>query len=477
MIEILLGAPIIFAIVSLVAHSKVINRLALLGVAVLYVAGIILVWTGTMRNAFVPTLSIYFCFDALGFYFFVVMAVVFAASAVYSLYYFKEHSLSVEGEARYVAEMLIFLVAMTGVLLSTHLALLWVFVEATTLTSALLIYFEKRKSSLEAAWKYVFICSVGIALAFVGITLLSIGSRNVGSFFFADLLQRASDINPFWLKMAFAFIFVGFGTKVGVAPIHAWLPDAHSEAPSPVSALLSGTLLNSALLGLLRVQGIFINAHLAAFSNFLFLITGLLSLMVSATFMVRVKNYKRMLAYSSIENMGILFIALAMGQYGFFALMLHLLAHSFAKASLFLTSGNILAFYKSKKIEDVSGLLETSPLTGWLWLVSMLALIGFPPFPVFFSKFLLVRALWLNGMPWLAAVFFLLLLVVAYGMSAQGMLMAFGGKKETADVRNTRLGITGSISQIGLLFILAIVGVAMPQSVYDMIMAAVGFFQ
>ncbi len=149
-------------------------------------------------------------------------------------------------------------------------------------------------------------------------------------------------INPFWLKVSFAFIFVGFGTKIGIAPIHAWLPDAHSEAPSPVSALLSGTLLNSAFLGLLRIQEIFIRSNQQDFSNFFFILTGFLSLLVSSVFMLRIKNYKRMLAYSSIENMGY-YLGIGLGTAGIFAALLHTLAHSLSKASLFLTSGNILS--------------------------------------------------------------------------------------------------------------------------------------
>lgn len=474
MISIVLFVPVIFGLLSLFAANKIVNRFALLGSSILYIV------VALMRCLYIEWywlpgwLLTYFQFDSIGLFFFSVMTIVLGSVSVYSLFYFKEHNLSAKQESIFILEILLFVAAMTGVILATHLALLWVFVEATTLTSAMLIYFEKKKSSLEAAWKYVFICSVGIALAFVGIIILSIGSRNIDSLFFSDLYKHASEINPLWLKIAFAFIFIGLGTKIGVAPIHAWLPDAHSEAPSPVSALLSGTLLNSALLGLLRVHEIFIRAHLENFSNFLFLLTGFLSLMISAVFMLRLVNYKRMLAYSSIENMGILFIGISLGKYGIFAAMLHTLAHSFSKASLFLTSGNILYLFKSKKIEDVSGLLKKDSRTGWLWIVSMLAIIGTPPFPVFLSKFLLIKAFWYNGVTWLAIPFFLFMVIIAYGMGGAVFRMSFGEITEGRD-NFLKPTFTAYIPQFILLFILLIIGISMPAQLLSLLNNAAGF--
>ncbi len=475
MISIVLFLPILFGLISLIVKNRMVNRIALVGTATVYILITVAQWLNIQWYILPNWLISYFQFDSIGIFFFSVMTIVFASVSVYSLFYFKAHNLNANQESIYTIEILLFVTAMTGVILSTHLALLWVFVEATTLTSAILIYFEKKKSSLEAAWKYVFICSIGIALAFVGIILLSIGSRSINSLYFNDLYNRATEINPFWLKVSFAFIFVGLGTKIGIAPIHAWLPDAHSEAPSPVSALLSGTLLNSALLGLIRVQEILIRAHLESFSNFLFLLTGFLSIMVSAVFMLRLKNYKRMLAYSSIENMGIIFIGISLGKFGVFAVMLHILAHSLSKASLFLTSGNILHLYKSKKIDDVNGLLKKDPRTGWLWIASTLAIIGMPPFPVFLSKFLIVKALWLSGMSWLAIPFFIFLIIITFGMGGTVFKMAFG-EISSEQPAEQRLGFSAYAPQLVLLFILLIIGINMPQQMLTLLNNAAGFF-
>ncbi len=476
MISLVLILPVVLGLAGLLLKNRLVNRFVLLGsVGLFFVVGI-MKWMNLEWYWFPQWLLDYFRFDTIGLYFFSVMTIVFASSAFYSLFYFKEHNLTAKQESVYIVEVLSFVTAMTGVILATHLALLWVFIEATTLTSAILIYFEKKKSSLEAAWKYVFICSIGIALAFVGIILLSIGSKNINSLFFNELYAKTSLINPFWLKVAFAFIFVGFGTKIGIAPIHAWLPDAHSEAPSPVSALLSGTLLNSAFLGLLRIQEIFVRSNQQDFTNFFFILTGFLSLLVSSVFMLRIKNYKRMLAYSSIENMGILFIGIALGSTGIFAAMLHTLAHSFSKTSLFLTSGNILYHYKSKKVEDVKGLLNKDSVTGWLWIVSALSIIGLPPFPIFISKFFIIKAFWLTGQSWLAIIFFLFIVIITFGMSTAVFNMSFGEQGE--DKKNSiKPNVFAYAPQIVLLIILIIIGLNMPTQIYDFINRAAAFFQ
>ena len=473
MLVILFSLPLLSSLLVLWLRHRLMNRVALLGTALLYLVPVSVWWTGG-EIAFLPWLSGYFTVDSLGLVFLTITTLVFLAAAVYSLFYFQEQGLTPQREAVYVATILLFLLAMTGVVVANHLALLWVFVEATTLTSALLIYFEQHKSSLEAAWKYIFICSIGITLAFVGIIVLSIGSKSIGSLFFADLYLHAGEINPFWLKMSFAFILVGFGAKIGLAPLHGWLPDAHAEAPSPVSALLSGALLNSTFLGLLRFQEIMIRARLNDFSDFLLITVGFLSLLISAAFMLKITNYKRMLAYSSIENMGILSLGIACGKTGIYAALLHTFAHSLSKGSLFLTSGNILHLYGSKRITDVQGLLHKDPRTGWLWLLSLLAIVGLPPFPAFLSKFLLIKAFFAAGMGWLTAPFLLFLIVILFGMGGVVFNMAFGALPADSPAP-VRLSIIAYGPQVLLLLTLLAIGINIPTSVQTAIQSAAGF--
>ena len=474
MICILLFLPVLLGAVVLLLNNKIVTRTSLLLLPLIYIAVTFLEWSGLNWIILPGWLNIFFKFDSIGILFLGVMSIVFLASSIYSIFYFDEHGCSAQQEAVYTVTMFLFVAAMAGVLISTHLALMWVFVEATTLTSALLIYFEKKKSSLEAAWKYIYICSIGITLAFVGIIILSIGSRSFNSLFFSDLYAHASEINPFWLQISFAFILVGFGTKIGVAPIHAWLPDAHSEAPSPVSAMLSGTLLNTAFLGLIRVQGIMIGAHRDSFSNFLLLVTGFLSLLISAVFMLQIKNYKRMLAYSSIENMGILFIGIALGKPGIFAAMILLMAHSFSKTSLFLTSGNILHLFKTKKIDNVRGLLKKDSITGWIWIISLLSISGLPPFPGFIAKFLIVKAFFISGLGWLAIPFFILLAIIIYGMGSAVFKMSFD-ENEIELTETKRLNYHAYLGQILMLILLVAIGTNLPETVLNLIKNAAGF--
>jgi hydrogenase-4 component F len=468
----LIALPLALGALAWIARDRRISRAALLGTAAIFLTAVAAWWAGADRGESGGVLAAYLSVDAVGLVFLTIMALVFAAAALGSLAYFKEQGLSPRREAAYTAQLLFFAAAMSGVMLARHLALFWVLLEATTLTSALLIYFEKKKSSLEAAWKYVFICSVGIALAFVGIIILTVGSRGINSLFFAELARRAGEINPFWLKMAFAFILVGFGTKIGVAPIHAWLPDAHSEAPAPVSALLSGALLNSSFLGLVRFQAIMIRAGLGGFSDFLLILMGFLSLLVAAAFLLQTVNYKRMLAYSSIENMGILFLGLAFGPAGFLAALLHSAAHSLAKASLFLTSGEVLRLYRSKRIEDVRGLLRREPRIGWVWIVSFLAVAGFPPFPAFLSKILLIGAFFTACSGWLTGPFLALVLVIVFGLGGAVFRMAFG--EPPAQAAAERSGILSYGPQVLLLILLLAIGLSIPAKILALMREAVG---
>ena len=281
----------------------------------------------------------YFIFDSLNIIFLAVLILVTGGVVIY------------QGKRSFKYNLMFFLffASMVGAILSNHLGLTWVFVEATTLTSAYLIYQNKSENSLEATWKYVFLCSIGISLAFVGIILLLIGSNTVNSLFYNNLYANATVIEPFWLKLSYAFILVGFGTKVGLAPVHFWLPDAHAEAPSPVSAMLSATLLNSAFIVILRYTRLMELAGLSNYARTLLLAMGFLSIFITAVYLFKIANYKRMLAYSSIENMGIIAIGIASGGFGIFAAIFHLIAHSLIKSSFFMTAGNILHIFKQEK--------------------------------------------------------------------------------------------------------------------------------
>ncbi len=369
--------------------------------------------------------------DALGLLFLGIVTLLFALSAVYTFGYM---ALPRHPRRRYyVPTMLFFLGSMTLAVLSRHLGLFWVALEATTLSSATLIFFDRSERSLEAAWKYLILCSVGIALALAGTFFMAMAlpPGAEGSLLLDNLLAAAPGMMPAWLKTAFLFLLVGYGTKMGLAPMHTWLPDAHSEAPSPVSALLSGALLNCAFLGILRAFQIANAAGLGDFARRPLLVLGFVSMGTAAAFLIHQPDYKRLLAYSSVEHMGILAVGIGIGGGpAAFGALLHALNHSLAKALLFFAAGAVFLLYHTKNVSGVSGLAKRAPFVAVLFTAGFLAITGTPPFGPFVSELTIVLAALAGGHFWIAALFLLLLAVAFAAMGAAFLEMVFGDPPE-----------------------------------------------
>jgi hydrogenase-4 component F len=377
-------------------------------------------------------------------------------------------------ESVFTGSMLLFLSSMSLAILSRHLGLQWMAIEATTLASAPLIYYHQNRRSLEAAWKYLILCSVGIAIALMGIFFiglsLPVGVRDIT---LLSLLQNAAGLNHKWLELAFIFMLVGYGTKMGLAPMHTWLPDAHSEAPSPVSALLSGTLLNCAFLGILRIQQVFYAAGIASFGQDLLLIFGIVSIGTASVFLLGQIDYKRMLAYSSVEHMGILALGVGIGGLGVFGSLLQMINHSIIKVVLFMTAGNIHSKFHTKIAANVKGLSKVMPITAILWLVGYLAIVGSPPFGIFVSEFTILRA-GVGKHLWLVSILFLVFLIMAFiGITNVILPMVFG----KASMRRRRETLITIIPAI-LLAILALnLGLWVPSWLDEMIRRAALLFE
>ncbi|MEI7436683.1 MAG: proton-conducting transporter membrane subunit, partial [bacterium] len=295
--------------------------------------------------------------------------------------------------------------AMNLVLVSNNLGVMWVGVEATTLLSAFLICIHASPSSLEAMWKYLLMCSVGVALAFAGILLLAAAASasisGPDALLWTCLMNPSLALNPVLVKVSFIFIVVGFGTKAGLAPLHSWLPDAHSQSPSPVSAMFSGILLTTAMYGILRYIPLVENATgNTGWGREVLVVLGLLSVLVGAAFVIGQQDVKRLLAYSSVENMGIIALGIGLGGAGVFAALLHTLNNSLCKSVSFCCAGRVGQIYGSLDMRRIKGMLKTSPLWGGGLLVSLMALIGVAPFALFFSEFLIVRAAWNQSAYW-----------------------------------------------------------------------------
>jgi hydrogenase-4 component F len=331
------------------------------------------------------------------------------------------------------------LAMMTLVTVAHHLGLMWVAMEATTLVSAPCIYFNHNTRSLEATWKYLLIGSVGIALALFGSFFLAYASLKAGlesTLLFDQLVADAPQLSPPWLHAAFVLLFIGYGTKMGLAPMHTWKPDAYGEAPGIVGTLLAGGVTSCAFLAILRVYQICRAGAEAEFARGIMIFIGLLSMAVAAVFMARQRDIKRMLAYSSVEHMGILVLAIGIGGLAIYGALLHLINNGLTKGVLFLSAGNIHRAYGSKLTDHVHGALQRVPLSGALFLAGFLAITGSPPFGPFVSEFTIVNTAIGNGQFLVGGLFLLLLGIVFIGMGATVLAVAQGdapiGEKENS---------------------------------------------
>ncbi len=357
--------------------------------------------------------------DALSQLVLLVTSLLYFGCSIYAVEYLNLHS--ERGNRMMVACLLVFLSAMTLAVSARHLGLLWMAVEATTIASAPLIYYNRNRLSIEATWKYLIICSVGIALAMLGILFVAYSALGNGvpiSLQLDQLLRTGPTLARPWLHAGFVFMLVGFGTKMGLAPLHSWKPDAYGEAPGLVGALLAGGLTSVAFLAILRGVQIMGAAGDLAMARHMLLGMGLFSLLVAAVFMVRQGDIKRMLAYSSVEHMGLLAVGVGIGGLATFGALLHLINNAMTKGCLFLSAGNIHRAFASKRLGDVRGAMSVLPVSSGLFLAGFLAITGSPPFGPFLSEFTMLRGIFAGGPMWVGGLVLTLLAIIFIGMGA-----------------------------------------------------------
>jgi len=362
--------------------------------------------------------------DALGILVLTVVSLVFLAVAVYTPGFLK---VGPERDGRvFITCLLAFLAAASLVALAHHMALLWIGMESTTLSLALLVFHRRSRRSLEAVWKYLVLSSVGIALALFGTFFLAAAQIEGRSLLLTDLISHADALQPSLLRVAFVFLLVGYGTKMGLAPLHAWKPDTYGEAPSVVAGLMAGALTSCAFLGLARATEIMTAAHQFAFIRPPLLALGLCSLVISAGFMLGQTDLKRLLAYSSVEHMGLLVIGLGIGGAGAYGSTLHLVNNGLAKAAMFLAVGNVVRLAGTSQASATRGLLGRAPITGTILLLGLFAVTGSPPFGLFISEFTLIGAAIRENMTWLAIVIVVLLAIIFVGMARMLLGVVYG---------------------------------------------------
>jgi hydrogenase-4 component F len=436
---------------------------ALITLAALHLGLVFSLW----RRPAAPVFQGWLAVDAMGLLVLTLTSILFMCAALYTVAYLdRERPL---GGRVFISGLLVFLGAASVVALSQHLALLWVGMEATTLALAPLVFHRHDRRSLEAVWKYLIISSVGIALALLGIFFLATAQNGVPGrpLLRPDLVARAAQLHPAWLRAAFIFLLVGFGTKMGLAPLHTWKPDVYGVAPSVIGGLGAGVLTSCAFLGLLRTTEVVMAAGLGEFAQPLLIGFGIFSLVVAAAFIIAQNDIKRLLAYSSVEHMGILVIGLGIGGLGSYGALLHMVNNGLVKVWLFLVAGNIVLATGTAAAADNRGLIQILPVSGPLLVLGLFAVTGSPPFGLFLSEFTILRAAVVEGHLWVAITMLVLLAIIFVGMATFVLEIALGLPERSAARKRESLWLIAG--PIGLAAAVLMLGVYIPPALSEML--------
>ena len=422
------------------------------------------------------SLNPYLSVDYFGIIVMLIVALVGLAASWYSVGYLKfemEHGfIGFRRVKQFFVLLHLFILAMFFAIMTTNPILMWISIEATTLSTVFLVSFYGKPSAIEAAWKYLIINSVGLLIGFLGTLLFfhpAVGDLHRGLLTWGWMTDNVLKFDPSIIKFAFIFVLVGYGTKVGLVPMHTWLPDAHSKAPVPISSLLSGVLLNVAFLAILRFKVVADSVVGSAYSQKLLMFFGLASILVPAFIIFTQKNYKRLLAYSSIEHMGVVALGFGFGGVGAFAAILHMLYHSLTKSILFLSAGNIFLKYGSTKIKNVAGVLKTLPVTGIIFIIGFLAITGMPPFGIFLTEFSIMTA-GISSHTIVVAIAIIALALIFVGFLKHVSAMMFG--EADKEVTQGEMGKNTLAPIILLVVILLIFSFYLPNSIKSIITLA-----
>lgn len=410
----------------------------------------------------------FFYVDALSAVFMLTISLITFAASIYSISYvdgdLKSGIISEKKALAYYGLFNLFTLSMYLSTVLNNLGMVWVAIEMTTLVSAFLVGFHNDKRSIEAAWKYIIICSVGIGLALLGTILFyyAVSQRgNINSLNWTDMVKVARALDPNLLKIAFLFIVVGYGTKAGLVPMHTWLPDAHSQALAPISALLSGVLLETAIYAILRFTVIINKCAGDLYSSNLFILFALLSLGVSACFILVQKDIKRLFAYSSVEHIGVICLGLGFGSaLGLYAALFHVFNHAASKSLAFFCAGSVSKRYKTNDMNTIRGAVTALPFTGVMLILSAFALAGSPPFSVFMSEVMILIAGLRCGAYIQSGLFILFTAIIFAGIIYHISKVVFGKKPDGIERGHEPLSTGLSLS---VLFIfICVIGFIMP---------------
>ncbi|HZK07161.1 MAG TPA: proton-conducting transporter membrane subunit [Bacteroidales bacterium] len=443
-------------------YTKVISSLFLFSVLMI---------TGYAYLHLEETSSLYFKFDSLGVLLAFVLGILSVATFYHSVLYLQRHHFSAAQEAGYYASLIMLITAMLSAYFADNIAVLWISIETTTLFVSILIFHERTKEALEAAWKYLFVSSVGVALAFIGILFLSITASSIGitDLSLTRLLNATQTMNTVWLKMAFLLVLTGFSAKMGIFPLYTVAVDAHTVAPPPISAFISTTLMNVGFLGIFRIFTILAQTDVLQWAQNVLLIAGVISVFMSAIQLLRIKHYKRMFAFSSLEHMGLVALGLGIGGIGYYAAVLHIVFHSFAKAGLFYQIGQVHQFFNSYWIKDVAGYFKKNPIGGLSMILGIVSILAIPPSGLFVSEFLVFKAMFVHGHYYIAVFVLILLTVIIYTFSKNAFHLLYGETDNLVDRESIKVNPYETISQFVLFGLVIYLGVNPPLFFTDLI--------
>jgi hydrogenase-4 component F len=463
-------APFALAAVAFAVPSNRHRPVALVAGALLHAAGVAALFHG---SAAAPAPGAWLALDAIAKITLLTTTILFLAAAVYAQGYLAQRA---DRDNRvFVGGLLALLGAMSTVALSHHLGLTWVAMEASTLATAPLIYFNHNARSLEAAWKYLLIGSLGIALALLGTFFLALsgaGPDGPRSLVVEELVAAGPALSRPWVRAAFVFLLVGYGTKMGLAPLHSWKPDAYGEAPGLLGAMLAGGLTNFAFLAVVRVFQVTRAAGEEAFARDALIGLGLFSIALAAVFVVGQKDFKRMLAYSSVEHMGILALGIGLGGGAAAGAFFHCLNNGLTKGVVFLSAGNIHRAYGAKTTDSVRGAARLLPVSGPLFLAGFLAVTGSPPFSPFFSEFQILNGAFGTGHFGIGATFLAFLAVIFVGMGTTVLAVVQGDPGDVPRPRTTREHVLMAAPPLVLMLLVLALGLFLPQGLRELFGAA-----
>lgn len=379
---------------------------------------LVLQWSFTIYTCwnYRTTEAGYFTFDALGILLLLTLSIISVPAVIHGSIYIETHNETPQSRAIYFAALSILITAIGAAYLSNHIAVTWIFAEITTLSASALIYHHRNKLALEGTWKYVFICAISITFVFIGILFLSLAVEHEGSdnLSFQNLITNRDSLNPFWLRLAFLFIFTGFTAKLGLVPMFTAGIDAKDVAPAPAGALFASVLMNMGFVGIFRTYTIIAHTSLHQWANIVIGIAAFLTLFIATVYMIKVKNIKRMLAYSGIEHMGIVMLGIAAGGVGYYAAILHIVLHAFVKSSLFFQYSQLYRVFQSKSIYYVGNYFKYNTTGAMVLLLGFISATAMPPSGLFVSEFLIFKSLFDAHLIWLLAIVLLLLTMIIW---------------------------------------------------------------